>query len=317
MDNDELIELVIKHFGSDYALSANGKNMSYVCPFCEEKLGKIKTDRKLGVNVDPMSPHKLQWHCFRCGSSGRLAFKKKDLYDNLQSLSSLAKMLQPKEDEEYTPDEYNMTYIPKSPIKVGTEPYNYLINRGITDEKIEYYQLRLGEDQFSKRIIIPNKLYGQTWCDVFQARDYTGKKQPKYLNPAGIDKSKIVFNLHRQPKNPEELIIVEGCITAICGGKNCVGTYGCHPSKSQIEQILSVKPKTLICCYDNDDAGNEGMKQLVRDIVSRGYKENLYYVNMPKGKDAADLGEEAFQEYVRKNKKKYDEFTFNLNMKLL
>ena len=93
--------------------------------------------------------------------------------------------------------------------------------------------------------------------------------------------------------------------------------YGCHPSKSQIEQTLALKPKNLICCLDNDAAGNEGTKQLVKDITNKGYKGKLYYVNMPKGKDAADLGEEAFQEYVKKNKKLYDEFTFNLNMRLL
>lgn len=317
MGNDDLIEIVVKHFGSDYSLSENGKNMSYICPFCEDKVGKIKTDRKLGVNVDPDSPHKLQWYCFRCGSSGRLEAKKKTLYDNLLGLTAIKNITSVIPDYENTSDEYNMTYLPKAPILKGTEPYNYLISRGIDDEKIEYYQLRLGKDQFSKRIIIPNKMFGQTWCDVFQARDYTGRNQPKYLNPAGIDKSKIVFNLHRQPNNPEELIIVEGCITAICGGKNCVGMYGCHPSKSQIEQVLKLKPKNLICCLDNDEAGNNGTKQLIKDILSRNYKGKLYYVNMPRGKDAADLGEKAFQDYVKRNKKVYDEFTFNLNMRLL
>lgn len=317
MDNDDLIEIVEKHFGSDYSLSSNGKIMSYCCPFCEEKVGKIKTDRKLGVNVDSNSPNKLKWHCFRCGSSGKLEYKKKTLYDNLKSITALKNIVAKPNEDEYVPNESNMIYIPKAPIQKGTEAYNYLIKRGITDEKIEYYQLRLGKDQFSKRIIIPNKLYGQNWCDVFQARDYTGYKQPKYLNPAEIDKSKIVFNLHRQPKNPEELIIVEGCITAICGGKNCVGMYGCHPSESQIEQVLAIKPKNLICCLDNDEAGNNGTKQLIKDIIDKNYKGNLFYVNMPKGKDAADLGEEAFQEYVKKNKKIYNEFTFNLNMRLL
>lgn len=313
---DELLDIAIKYFGPDYTLTSTDKDAMFCCPFCYDKLGKVKTDRKLGVCIDPNSKNRLRWHCFRCGSSGRLEYKKKTLYDNLKDLSSLNNLINYiVEDEE--PDEYNMVYLPKAPIEKDSTAYKYLINRGINDEKIEYYQLRLGKDLYTGRVIIPNKMYGENWCDVFQARDISGKRKPKYLNPAGIDKSKVVFNLHRQPKNPEELIIVEGAITAICGGKNCIGMYGCHPSSSQLDQTLALKPKNLICCLDNDAAGNEGMKQLVKDIINKGYKGNLYYVNMPKGKDAADLGEEKFQKYVKDNKKLYDEFTFNLNMKLL
>ena len=201
---DELLDIAIKYFGSDYTLTSTNKDAMFCCPFCFEKIAKVKTDKKLGVCIDPTSKDALKWHCFRCGSSGRLEYKRKTLYDNLKGLSSLNKLVI----EEEEPDEYNMVYLPKAPIEKGSPAYNYLINRGINDDKINYYQLRLGKDKYSGRVIIPNKMYGENWCDVFQARDITNKKKPKYLNPAGIDKSKVVFNLHRQPKNPEELIIL-------------------------------------------------------------------------------------------------------------
>ena len=50
---DDLIDIAIEYFGNDYILSATGKDIFYTCPFCEEKLGKIISDRKLGVCIDP------------------------------------------------------------------------------------------------------------------------------------------------------------------------------------------------------------------------------------------------------------------------
>ena len=310
---NDLIDIAIEYFGNDYILSTTGKDILYICPFCEEKVGKVKTDRKLGVCIDPRSEHRLQWHCFRCGSSGKLEYKK-SVSESLRKLG-LDRVVQERNVE--SSQEYNMVYLPKNPIQKGSAAYTYLKNRGIDDEKIEYYGLREGKDRYSKRVIIPNKFFGANWVDMFQARDYTGNLQPKYLNPSEIDKSKVVFNLHRQKKNCKQLIVCEGAITSICGGKNCVGVYGSHPSRSQLEQIISYNPKELICCLDNDGAGLTGLKQMLKDIKGLQFKNTLSYVIMPKGKDAADLGENVFQEYVKKNKRIYDEFSFNLVTKLL
>lgn len=311
---NDLIDIAIEYFGNDYILSSTGKDIFYTCPFCEEKLGKIKTDRKLGVCIDPRSEHRLQWHCFRCGSSGKLEYKK-SVSESLRKLG-LTRISGEVENTQRT-SEYNMIYLPKNPIQKGSLAHKYLLDRGIDDEKIEYYQLREGKDRYSKRIIIPNKFFGANWVDMFQARDYTGNMKPKYLNPTEIDKAKVVFNLHRQKKNCNQLIVCEGAITSICGGKNCVGVYGSHPSKSQLEQIISYNPKELICCLDNDEAGMTGLKQMLKDIKAMQFKNTLSYVIMPKGKDAADLGEEKFQEYVKNNKRVYNGISFNLVTKLL
>ena len=83
-------------------------------------------------------------------------------------------------------------------------------------------------------------------------------------------------------------------------------------------QIISYNPKQLICCLDNDGAGQTGLKQMLKDIKEKGFKNQLYYVIMPQGKDAADLGEEIFQNYVKNNKRLYDDdFSFKLISKLL
>lgn len=206
-----------------------------------------------------------------------------------------------------------MFYIPNTKIQKGTIAYNYLISRGFNDEKINYYSMRLGLGDLFGRIIIPNKLFGDNWTDIYQARTYLGD-EPKYKNPIGVNKSEIVFNIHNQIKGGD-IIIVEGMLTAIAGGKNCVGTFGCSPSKEQIKQILNINPRSIICCYDNDEAGRRGLKKLLKELKDQFIGE-LYYVFMPPNKDAADLGEDEFKKYIEKNKRVYSEMSFTILDKL-
>ena len=68
---------------------------------------------------------------------------------------------------------------------------------------------------------------------MFQARDYTGNLEPKYLNPLEIDKSKVVFNLHRQKfLNPFSFISFNICFKPVCPAPSlskqqisCFGLY--------------------------------------------------------------------------------------------
>lgn len=217
--------------------------------------------------------------------------------------------------DEVDPDleEDNMFYIPNTNIEKGMVAYNYLISRGFDDEKIKYYNMRLGLNDLFGRIIIPNRLYGNNWTDIYQARTYLGD-EPKYKNPIGVNKSEIVFNIQNQVKGGD-IVIVEGILTAIAGGKNCVGTFGCSPSESQIRQILDLNPKSIICCYDNDEAGRRGLQKLLKELKDQFIGE-LFYVFMPEGKDAADLGEQEFKSYIDKNKRVYSNMSFKILNKL-
>ena len=300
MVDTELLSLAIEKFGTDYVSDSKNNEIMYICPFCEKKIGKIKTDRKLYVNVSLNSSKSGKFHCFRCGTKGRL--RKSRISRN--DVSGVYKELFSAFDsynEDNEDEESNMFYIDNTKINPGTVAYKYLSNRGITQEHIDYYNLRLGINDLYGRIIIPNQIFGREgiWTDMYQARSYL-EQIPKYKNPDGAKKSLVVFNLHNQ-KEGGDLIIVEGAITAICGGKNCVGVYGCHPSKEQINQILDKKPRSIVCCLDYDEAGKVGNEELLEEL-NRKYDGKLYQVNMPEGIDAADMGEEKFQKYVEENK---------------
>lgn len=298
MTTDEINAIEYK-FGDEW-LDAGGE-MRYDCPFCQKRRGKADKDHKMYVNKKTTA-----FFCFKCGAKGRV-IDTRQLQNSAKIYDILNKMFL-KGDNSFADDddtEDNMFYVPSHKITEGTVAYEYCINRGITPDKIKYYDLRLGTDDLFGRIVIPNQVYGDRgiWTDMFSSRTYTNQI-PKYKNPSGVKKTDVVFNLHRIKENCDRLIIVEGAITAICAGKDAVALYGCRPSDEQINKIIDKNPMSIYCVLDGDPAGKAGNEQLLNKLTNI-YTGKLYYVDMPNGIDAADMGEDRFNEFVEANKIQY------------
>ena len=308
MDQSTLT-LITDRFGTDYKEASHGE-ITFNCPFCLSKRGKADDDHKLYVNTKS-----LKFHCFKCGSSGRLKKLQNisEVYGVYEKLLAFGRAKEdiPTSDE----DEDNMFYVPVTPITKGTVAYDYCLKRGITEELIRYYDIRLGVGDLAGRIVIPNNVFGMCWTDMYSARTIIDQI-PKYKNPTGAKKNTLVFNLKSIKDNQDKVIIVEGVITAICGGKDCVATYGCHPSDDQLNQIISRKPKSIYCCLDGDEAGQSGMKDLL-NYLEEHYQGTLYYVTMPKDQDACDMGYKKFRGYIETNKREYNgSFLYGLMKKI-
>lgn len=302
------ISLIEDKFGKDYK-TASHDELTFNCPFCLYKRGKADNDHKMYVNT-----HSLKFHCFKCGSSGQIRTAR---VATDTAFGVYAEMLKLKNEAEYDPESEdaesdNMFYFPVTRILPGTVAYDYCTKRGITEELISYYDIRLGIEDLMGRIVIPNNVFGNCWTDMYSARTVVDQI-PKYKNPTGVNKNNIVFNLKSIKENQDKVIIVEGVITAICGGKDCVAVYGCHPTKIQLSQILSKNPKSIYCCLDGDSAGQTGMKELLALLESMRYPGTIYYIKMPEDQDACDMGYTKYREYIELNKKQYQgEFLFNL-----
>lgn len=283
---------ITSKFGNDYI--ENGNEIRYCCPFCETRRGKADSDYKLYANQDSGL-----FYCFKCGAKGFLGEKKEhstqiDVYGLLNDLYSQIAVVNSNDE--------NVFYIPDKKIERGSVAYEYCIKRNITEEKINYYNLRLGTEDLFGRIIIPNETYGVRgiWCDTYSARSFIGQI-PKYKNPSGVKKSNIVFNLHRIEKGADDIYGVEGAITAICAGKEAIAFYGCCPSDKQISMVASKNPKNFYAVLDNDEAGRPNNIKLA-EKMSRLIDGNVYIVYMPQGKDASDLGELEFKKYCKNNR---------------
>lgn len=288
------INIIKDRFGMDFYQS--GDEMRYKCPFCESKRGKPDNDYKFYV-----STKSLKFICFKCNSIGTLRRNIEVSNDSVYN-----KLLSLKESVNDDEEEYNMFYVPSIDVPKDSTAYRYLARRGITDELIDYYNIRLGVNENFGRIVVPNILYGneKAFTDMFSARSYI-EQTPKYLNPDGAHKTNSVFNLHRQEEGGI-VYVVEGVITSICAGKDAVSTYGCSPSDKQIASIIDKNFSEIYCVYDYDPSGIKGNAELSEKLYRKAkIGTKIYMVNMPSGIDAADMGEKDFKEYVHKNKIEY------------
>ena len=325
IDISNVHPLILEKFGLDIVSKSGRDEYIYHCIYCEKNGKSPDTKGKLYVNNKS-----LKYHCFRCGESGQLLKDSKGLGYNLDFAPLDSELGQQLEDfvmlqnkTENVKLEYS---IPKLyPVK-GTNEYQYLINRGITDSLIKYYDIRMGSivTKFANRIIIPNRVTSlnedEDLTDMFVARyiykipqdDNGNDLVQRYLNPFGTNRRKVVFNLHRI-KDKSPIIITEGCITAIAAGFFAVGTYGKLVTDIQLKQILNKKPSKLYINLDGD-AYKETLKLCSR-IEKIEPDLPLYIVRFKKEDgdhaDAADVGRDKYLYYL-KNAHRYNRMELKL-----
>lgn len=291
------IEIIINRFGTDYKRS--NSDLMYKCPFCLSRRGKADNDYKLYVSINKP----IKFHCFKCNAKGRLSnyvsISNDSVYKSILDLTQ-------EEEEDSDSDDYNMFYLPNKSIVKGTLAHEYLIKRGISDDLINYYDIRMGIDNLFGRIVVPNIVYGKdrSWTDMYSARSYTNQ-DPKYRNPEGCRKTNAVFNLHNQRKGGR-VYVVEGAITSICAGKDSICVYGSSPSDEQISMIANFGFKEIYCVLDNDPSGRKGNVMLSEKLSNLVNSDiTVYTSHLPEGIDAADVGEEKFKKIVEENKVEY------------
>lgn len=281
---------VIAVFGPD-PVGDNGKDeVRYKCPECINRKGTPDTKGHLYVNVK-----NLKFHCVRCEYAGSLSHIKVDSSKAYQEdMDHQTEELAEEMSQFINNDDSEFRFkIPIDKVTVSSAAVEYLLGRGFTYDQIEYYDLRVGNlNQEFGRIIIPNQVKDLVYTDMYSARSYIDQ-EPKYSNPYDVNKSHIVFNLHRI-KEGSTIILVEGALTAIAAGYHAVATYGKNLSKVQASLIAKKKPKVI---YVNYDFGAEKESYEACKLLSKYCPEaEIREVLMISEKDAADLTKE---EYVK------------------
>lgn len=299
MINQRNLPFIISQFGNDYIIAnETAGEIAYKCPWCPS-LGKRNDDYKLYVNTN-----KLVYQCFRCESTGSLNHHLSSEFSNNDIKSAIdAFMNDSKVYEEET------SYFHISPYKVIDDKnslgYQYLKSRGFTDEDIDKYSIRLPElGPLEGRVIIPNEIISKNWTDMYTARSYLNK-EPRYKNPMSSRKSKILFNYHRIPDNPEYVILNEGMMNSIIAGELSVASFGKVLSNDQLKLLLDKNPKHIYVSYDTD--ARKYALQACDKIKSRS-NIKVHLVELPeywnskrqemRGMDAVDLGREKYLDIV-------------------
>jgi DNA primase catalytic core len=96
-------------------------------------------------------------------------------------------------------------------------------------------------------------------------------------------------------RNQREWLLCESIIDAMtlwCAGfRNVTCSYGVNGFTDAHRALIEeVKPKGLVLCYDNDDAGNNAAPKLAEELTAKGV--HVVRAKLPAGKDINDVARE-------------------------
>lgn len=173
----------------------------------------------------------------------------------------------------------------------------FLTKRGITQEMVDFYDLRYGgiSGDWAYRIIIPiyfkNKIVSATGRAISSEMEIRYKTLP--YEKQVVDLKTIFFGLDDVPG--DTVVVVEGPLDAIRGGPGFIASFG---SKFKDDQIaLLSKFRRVYFLLDNDEAGREAARKYSHELSIMGVDvENITLENY---KDIGECPDEVIEE-IRK-----------------
>lgn len=184
----------------------------------------------------------------------------------------------------------------------------YLQSRGVTREQIDRWgigcaepRLRngLGPHPLRGRIVIPIKDPKGRWL-AYTARDYTGKSEVKYREPAREENPSTIAVFGEQHWNDQETIVLcEGAFNALAAERVlpewiAVGALrGSDPNPTKLSKLLRFR--RIVVATDNDKAGIRVAKE-IRLLL--GSDREILRACPPEGRDLNDLPEDEHRAFL-------------------
>lgn len=149
---------------------------------------------------------------------------------------------------------------------------------------------RLGYDSERNEVTYPLRDSGGRVLGVVR-RNLDGGDGPKYRYPIGIDVGRLLFGYERSSRRV--VVLCEGaldCIALWNIGVQAFAIYGSRLSEEQIKLVDRIDPDTVVCAFDNDDAGFHAYLQVKRGMKHRQVERVAWPLSW--GKDVDELSEE-------------------------
>ena len=255
------------------------------CPFCAGMHGN--PHRKCFGILAEVGVYR----CFRCGIKGKL-HRIEDAPEQFK-----ADKAQQEEEVTFQPPE-GFTYLTGDNSISLAPAREYLLKRGIHPELWE--EAKLGACAYGTyrgRVVAPVlDVDRETWLG-FSARSWLprGAVEQPYLNPGGMLKGKIMFNiaaLHEKPGEP--LFVCEGIFDAYAIWNDAAAFLG-KPSAFQ-EDLLVDCPRPVISILDGD-AWRES-EALAWRLQFRGKRAG--WIRLPPGEDPSSVGKDWIIEQAKR-----------------
>lgn len=309
-----------------------GDWLEYNCPYCALEKG-VESDGKynMAVNYGEDMKTKPFFHCWRCGTSGKLSKLIRD-FGNSENLSKYyAELKNIKNSLLYNFDFHNDDNIqldvdvqlPKDYRKINEkdkyaqEAILYLKNRGLDNFFIDTYNIGYvpywsSDEEMKNRVIIPSyDEYGE--LNYFVARDYTGRKKYRKYNNPNIKKTEFVFNEYRINWY-EDVTLVEGVFDHMVI-PNSIPLLGKTLKTSYATFKTIVKNAKCNVNVLLDDDAIDDAKKIYKLLNSTFLKGRIRLIESSFDHDASDVykdfGKNGIVKLMR-NARKMDDFELNM-----
>jgi DNA primase len=293
-DSEILIELLTDVLGDPKHHYESKGQIAFDCPVCDE-------DRHKG-NLE-INYFSHLYKCWSCGDINETHGSLGKLFDKFgnKKQKKVYNILQP---EEFKPKEKKIvklklpesfvTFKESSPVyPVRRQAYNYLKNRGITDDIIERYGMGFcDKGSHAGRIIVPS--YDKNGeLNYYIARSWDLNSRAKYKNPEA-EKDKILFN-ERLIDWKKDIYIVEGVFDGFFL-LNSIPMLGKHMSELLFGELYSKAKKKIIIALDGD--AYENALKLYHELNGGDLYGKIKIVKLPKDKDVCDLKGQIDEYYI-------------------
>lgn len=284
-DKDLLLDILHDILGDEKRHYESHMQISFNCPECDDGRNKGNLEINYGDHV---------FKCWSCGDSNNMHGTLTKLikkYGNRQQLK-IYNVLSP---EEHKPKIVNRTKLklpegftlfkdsnPRYP--VYKQAYNYLKNRGITDQMIENFGIGFcGTGSHSGRIIIPS--YNKKGeLNYYIARSWSPNTKAKYKNPDS-PKDEIIF-WESLVDWDKDIYLVEGAFDGVFL-PNPIPMLGKHLSTLLFDTLYEKANGNIIICVDGD-AWDDALNMYHTLNGGRLYGK-IKIVKLPQDKDVCDL----------------------------
>ena len=279
----------------------------YNCVYCALEKG-VESDGKynMAVNYGEDMKTKPHFHCWRCGTSGKLSKLLKDFgtHDSLtkyyRELKDIRSSLLYNIDFGTNAEDFqfeNTVELPKDYRKINEkdkyakEAIEYLQNRGLDKFFIETYNIGYipywsKDTEMRNRIIIPSyDEYGE--LNYYIARDYSGKRRYRKYNNPDVKKTLCVFN-EDKINWYEDVTLVEGAFDHMVI-PNSIPLLG-KTLKRDYATFNAVvkKARCNVNILLDYDALNDA-KKIYKLLNSTSLKGKIRLIECPNGYDASDI----------------------------
>lgn len=313
----ESIRRIIENVIGDPRVETEGWK-EYNCVYCALEKG-VESDGKynLAVNYGDDMKTKPFFHCWRCGTAGKLSKLIKDFgsNDNLieyyNELKDIKSSLLYQIDTDTNINDFQIENIIELPQdfrkityndKYATEAIEYLKNRNIGKYFIEYYNIGYipywsKDKEMRNRIVIPSyDEYGE--LNYYVARDYTGKRKYKKYNNPNIQKTMFVFN-EDKINWYEDVTLVEGAFDHMVV-PNSIPLLGKALKRDYATFKALVRKAHANVNVLLDDDAIEDAKKIYKLLESTNLKGKVRLIVCPDGYDASDIYQKFGKKGIRK-----------------